>query len=193
MALPLLLALPWVGVLAFILFVARLPRELPPPGRSGAAKPLVSVIVPARNEAANIETCLRSLAASTYPAFEVIVVDDRSEDGTAQIVRSLGAGNALRLRLVEGAELPAGWLGKPWACRQGAAAAEGGLLLFTDADTRHGPDLLARAVAGLHEEEADLMTLVGKQLMESFWERLVQPQIFMLMVFRFPRFERWST
>ena len=190
MLLPLLLALPWVGVLVFILFVARLPRELPRPSRPGAPEPLVSVIVPARNEAANIETCVRSLTASSYPAFEVIVVDDRSEDGTAEIVRSLGAGNARRLCLVEGAELPQGWLGKPWACRQGAAVAEGGLLLFTDADTRHGPDLLARAVAGLREEEADLLTLVGKQLMESFWERLVQPQIFMLMLFRFPRFER---
>ena len=190
MLLPLLLALPWVGVLAFIFFVARLPRELPLPNRSAGSEPLVSVIVPARNEAANIETCVRSLTASSYPAFEVIVVDDRSEDGTSEIVRSLGAGNARRLRLVEGAELPAGWLGKPWACRQGAAGAEGGLLLFTDADTRHGPDLLARAVAGLREEEADLLTLVGKQLMESFWERLVQPQIFMLMLFRFPRFER---
>ena len=190
MLLPLLLALPWVGVLAFIFFVARLPRELPLPNRSAGSEPLVSVIVPARNEAANIETCVRSLTASSYPAFEVIVVDDRSEDGTAEIVRSLGAGNARRLCLVEGAELPQGWLGKPWACRQGAAVAEGGLLLFTDADTRHGPDLLARAVAGLREEEADLLTLVGKQLMESFWERLVQPQIFMLMLFRFPRFER---
>ena len=190
MLLPLLLALPWVGVLAFILFVARLPRELPPPSRSAGPEPFVSVIVPARNEAANIETCVRSVTGSSYPAFEVIVVDDRSEDGTAEIVRSLGLGNARRLRLVEGAELPPGWLGKPWACWHGAAVAEAGLLLFTDADTWHGQDLLARAVAGLHEEEADLMTLVGKQLMESFWERLVQPQIFMLMLFRFPRFER---
>ena len=190
MLLPLLLALPWLGVLAFILFVARLPRALPQPSRTGASEPLVSVIVPARNEVANIETCVRSLTSSSYPAFEVLVVDDRSEDGTAEIVRSLPAGKARRLRLVEGAVLPPGWLGKPWACWQGAAVAEGDLFLFTDADTRHEPALLARSVAGLHEDQADLMTLVGKQLMESFWERLVQPQIFMLMLFRFPRFER---
>ncbi len=189
MSLPLLLALPWVGVLAFVFFVARLPRALPSGGSDGP-QPLVSVIVPARNEAANIETCLRSLTASRYPSFEILVVNDRSEDDTASIVRSISAGNALRLRIVEGAELEEGWLGKPWACHQGAAVAEGELLLSTDADTHHGPDLLARAVAGLHEEGADLLTLVGKQLMESFWERLVQPQIFMLMLFRFPRFER---
>jgi chlorobactene glucosyltransferase len=177
-------------VLAFVFFVARLPRELPQPSRAGDPRPLVSVIVPARNEALNIETCVRTLTASSYPAFEVLVVDDRSEDDTASIVRSLSAGNALRLHLIEGAELPQGWLGKPWACHQGVGSAKGELLLFTDADTQHGPELLARAVAGLHEEGADLMTLVGRQLMESFWERLVQPQIFMLMLFRFPRFER---
>lgn len=149
----------------------------------------MSVIVPARNEAVNIEACMRSVTSSRYPAFEVIVVDDRSEDGTADLARSLDAGSARRLRVLDGAELPPGWLGKPWACHQGARVAAGDLLLFTDADTRHDPELLARAVAGAHEEGADLLTVVGRQLMESFWERLVQPQIFMLMLFRFPRLE----
>jgi chlorobactene glucosyltransferase len=81
-------------------------------------------------------------------------------------------------------------LGKPWACRQGFAAAEGRLLLFTDADTRHAPELLDRAVRGLEEEAADLLTAVGRQVMGTFWERLVQPQIFFMMLVRFPRFER---
>jgi chlorobactene glucosyltransferase len=192
-ALPVWWVLPWVGVLAFLLFVARLPRELPPARAATAASgptPRVSVIVPARNEAPNIEACVRSLIASTYPAFEVVVVDDRSEDGTGALARSLGGGTADRVVVVDGTELPDGWLGKPWACHQGAAHATGELLLFTDADTRHAPELLARAVAGLDEERADLLTVVGRQLMETFWERIVQPQIFMLMLFRFPRFER---
>jgi chlorobactene glucosyltransferase len=81
-------------------------------------------------------------------------------------------------------------LGKPWACWQGFTAAQGALLLFTDADTTHAPDLLRRAVSGLDEEGADLLTVVGTQLMETFWERLVQPQIFFMMSFRFPRFEQ---
>ncbi len=188
---PLLLTLPWLGVLAFLLFVARLPRELPGPGaRAAAEAPFVSVIVPARNEALNIEACVGSLTASTYPAFEVIVVDDGSDDGTARLVRSMSPGNARRLHVIDGEELPPGWLGKPWACRQGAAAAGGELLLFTDADTIHGPELLGRAVLGLREERADLLTVIGRQLMESFWERLVQPQIFLVMLFRFPRFEK---
>jgi chlorobactene glucosyltransferase len=92
--------------------------------------------------------------------------------------------------VIDGQELPEEWLGKPWACWQGARAADGDFLLFTDADTTHGPQMLSRAVAGLHEDDADLMTVLGQQLMGSFWERLVQPQVFMLMLFRFPDFER---
>jgi chlorobactene glucosyltransferase len=188
---PFLLALPWVAILAHLLVVVRMPRELPAPrSRERAQAPLVSVIVPARNELLNIEACVRSLAASTYPAFEVIVVDDGSEDGTGALARAVGAGRARRVEVLDGAPLPPGWLGKPWACRQGFAAAEGTLLLFTDADTTHRPDLLGRAVSGLEEDGADLLTVVGRQLMETFWERLVQPQIFFMMFFRFPRFEQ---
>jgi chlorobactene glucosyltransferase len=185
-----LLALPWIVVLGFLLLFVRLPRELPAALPSGEAPPLVSVIVPARNEAVNIMTCVTSLVSSTYPNFEVIVVDDRSEDGTGALARAVGPGNARRLVVVEGAELSEGWLGKPWACWQGARQAEGELLLFTDADTTHGPELLGRAVAGLGEDGADLLTVLGRQLMETFWERLVQPQIFLTMLFRFPDFER---
>ncbi|HUF75866.1 MAG TPA: glycosyltransferase family 2 protein [Longimicrobiales bacterium] len=191
MTTPLLLTLPWVALLAFLLLVMRTPRELPsPPAWDGVRAPLVSVIVPARNEADNIERCVGSLTAQAYPAFEVIVVDDGSDDGTGELARRLAPGATRRLQVVEGAPLPAGWLGKPWACWQGFGAARGELLLFTDADTIHGPELLGRAVAGLQEEQADLLTLVGTQLMGTLWERLVQPQIFFLMYFRFPRFEQ---
>ena len=187
---PFLLTLPWITIVVYLLVVVRMPRELPPASApDGARAPLVSVIVPARNEALNIETCVRSLTASTYPAFEVIVIDDASEDGTGTLARALGTGRARRLAVLDGAPLPPGWLGKPWACWQGFAAAEGALLLFTDADTTHEPELLGRAVAGLEEDDASLLTAVGRQLMETFWERLVQPQIFLMMCFRFPRFE----
>lgn len=185
----LLLALPWLAVPAFLVFVVRLPRRLPPrPERDGGR--LVSVIVPARNERVNIGECVRSLTASTYPSFEVIVVDDRSDDDTARLARAEPKGNARELVVVDGEALPDGWLGKPWACWQGARRARGDLLLFTDADTRHGPALLSRAVAGLEEDRADLLTVIGRQIMGTFWERLVQPQIFMTMIFRFPRIER---
>lgn len=184
-----LFLVPWIGVLGFLVLIVRFPRELPEAGAI-AQPPLVSVIVPARNEAANIVDCVRSLTASTYSAFEVLVANDRSEDDTGALARSLGAGAARRLQVLDGAEVPDGWLGKPWACWQAAAKAEGELLLFTDADTRHAPDLLGRAVAGLREERADLLTVVGRQIMGTFWEKLVQPQVFFVMLFRFPDFER---
>lgn len=171
-------------MVAFLLLRLRLPADIPPGGP--ARTPPVTVVVPARNEAVNIEVCLRSLCASAYPDFEVIVVDDRSSDGTGALARNTGAGNARALRVVEGTELPAGWMGKPWACAQGAAVADGEMLLFTDADTVHAPDLLARAVAAMEEDAADLLTLVGRQLMGSFWERLLQPQVFFTIAFRFP-------
>lgn len=183
MILSLLLVAPWVGILAFLLLGVRLPRELPegPP----AGWPSVSVVIPARNEAVNIEAVLASVLASRYPHFEVVVVDDRSEDGTGDLARTMGEGSPHKVTVIDGTPLPEGWLGKPWACAQGAAAADGELLLFTDADTVHGPDLLGRAVAGLEEDAADLMTVVGRQIMGSFWERLVQPHIFFAMVIRF--------
>jgi chlorobactene glucosyltransferase len=181
---PFLFTLPWVALAAFLALRIRLPRELPP-AAPGADAPTVSVVVPARNEAANVERCLRSLAASDYPSFEVIVVDDRSEDDTAALARAVDRGRAERVEVVQGEELPDGWLGKPWACAQGAAAARGDVLLFTDADTVHEPDLLGRAVAGLVEDRADLLTVAGRQIMGSFWERLMQPQIFLTMAIRF--------
>lgn len=183
MIVPLLLTLPWLGVFAFVVLRVRLPRELPP--GPGARAPFVSVVVPARNEALNIGTCVASLVASAYPDFEVVVVDDRSEDGTGELARAIGRGNARTLRVVGGTELPEGWLGKPWACAQGASAATGELILFTDADTIHGPELLGRAVAAVENDAADLVTVTGRQIMGSFWERLVQPQIFLTMIFRF--------
>ncbi len=188
MLLPLVFTLPWLAILGYLLFAVKVPRALPE--RSPSACPSVSIVVPARNEALNIETCVRSLAATEYPDFEIIVVDDRSEDGTGDLARAVPAGNAKRLEVVEGAEMPDGWMGKPWACAQGAARATGELILFTDADTTHGPDLLMRAVAGMAEDAADLMTLLGRQLMETFWERVVQPHIFLMMLFRYPDFEK---
>ena len=190
---PFLLALPWVGVLAFLFLVVRLPRELPAAEALDRGRaPFVSVVVPARDEAVNIVACVESLGASTYPDFEIIVVDDRSEDDTAGLARGVSSGGARGIRVLDGQELPEGWLGKPWACWQGARVAEGELLLFTDADTTHGRELLSRAVAGLHEEDADLLTILGRQLMETFWEKLVQPQVFLTMLFRYPDFERFA-
>lgn len=144
----------------------------------------VSIIIPARNETATIETLLASLTESTHAAFEVIVVDDRSTDDTAARVTEWAARDG-RIRLLTGSALPDGWFGKPWACHQGAEAARHDLLLFTDADTRHHPALLAHAVGALIATEADLLTLTSQQRCVSFWERVIMPQIWMLLAVRF--------
>ena len=185
---PLLLALPWIVLPVLVRLFVRFPSPLPAAGAD--VTPPVSVIVPARNEALNIVACLESITASMYPEFDVVVVDDRSDDETALLARSVAKGRARRLLILDGEELPEGWLGKPWACTQGARHAEGQLLLFVDADTTHTPELIGKAVAGLLEDGADLLTLSGRQLMESFWERLVQPHIFLMMLIRFPNFEQ---
>src|SRR5256884_157399 len=172
-----------------VLFMARLygvPLGLGGTVQAGVAGVLASVIVPARNEAMNIERCVRSILATEYRPVEVIVVDDRSSDATAEIVeRIMRSGEAAsRLRLVRGEELPQGWFGKSWAIAQGYRVARGDLLLFTDADTWHHPELLPRTVSVLTAERADLVSVVARQEMVTFWERLVQPHVLVALASR---------
>jgi chlorobactene glucosyltransferase len=155
--------------------------------------PLVSVIIPARNEAHNIERCVRSLLTATYPALEVIVVDDRSSDGTGDVARRLierDPALTQRLRVVAGADLPSGWFGKVWAVVQGYRAARGELLLFADADTKHEPELIARAVTAHASERAHLLTVLPRQESLSFWERMIQPQVFFVLQARVGNLQR---
>jgi chlorobactene glucosyltransferase len=129
--------------------------------------PSVAVIVPARNEAKNLERLLPSLNALAYPGhLQVSVVDDGSIDDTAKVARRHQAA-CLQLN-----KLPAGWLGKPHACHQGALLADSDLLLFTDADTCHSPDSLARAVSLLLLEELDALSLFPSQRFVSWWDAL---------------------
>lgn len=143
-----------------------------------------SVIIPARNESATIETLLASLRETTYDSVEILVVDDRSTDDTAARVETMAALDP-RIRLLRGADLPDGWFGKPWACLQGARAATGDVLLFTDADTKHQPALLGHAIGALHEQGADLLTLTSMQRCVTFWERVIMPQIWILLGIRY--------
>ena len=181
---------PWIALIAYLAIRVRPPRPLAAAGAVTSDVPVVSVVVPARNEERSLRDCVESICASDYPAFEVIVVDDRSDDGTAEVARNIAPNRARRVFVVEGAKLPDGWFGKPWACAQGAQEAQGDLLLFTDADTVHGPSLMGMAVAGLEEDHADALTVMGRQLMETLWERLVQPQVMLAMFLRFSNMRR---
>lgn len=138
--------------------------------------PRVSVLVPARNEAHNIEACIRSLLEQDYPDFEVIVLDDSSEDDTRRILARL-ARDTGRLRVLDGSPPPPGWLGKHWACHQLAQAAGGELLLFTDADTRHESNALRDAVSALLAEGADLVTAFPREVAATIGEKLIVPVI----------------
>lgn len=181
-----LAAMPWIvfALLVPILMRRRVRLNCYVAPTSDTA-PLVSIIVPARNEAENITTCLSTLLNTTYPHWELIVVDDNSVDGTADIVRVIAARSGGMVRLIEGEPLPQGWLGKSWACWQGYKAARGEVLLFTDADTRHHQQLLGHAVGALQQENADLATVLPRQLMEGFWERVVLPHVFVAIMLRF--------
>jgi chlorobactene glucosyltransferase len=149
-----------------------------------AGAPPVSVIVPARNESRNIAACLRSILSSSYPALHVVMVNDHSSDDTGSIARALAREDA-RLVVIDNHDLPPGWFGKQWACQTGAAAATGAILIFVDADTQASSDLIARSVNGMLRTGADFYSVLGRQEMVTFWERLIQMQIFTVLMTRF--------
>lgn len=142
---------------------------LPPPDR-----PLLSVCIPARNEAHQIRACLEAALAQTGCPLEVILIDDNSTDDTAAIARSI---SDPRLHVRTGAALPPGWAGKNWAVSQAAAAATGDLLLFLDADVVLAPEAAARAVAVLRARQHAMLSLFGTWRLITFWEQVAIPVI----------------
>jgi chlorobactene glucosyltransferase len=146
--------------------------------------PRVSVVIPARNEARNIERCVRSILTNDYPNFEILVVDDQSTDGTGDIARRIAKDDD-RVRVVETGAPPAEWFGKQWACQTGANESNGDLILFADADTVHRYDLITRSVNAMTRRNADLFSLMGSQELGTFWERMVQPQVFSILFTRY--------
>jgi chlorobactene glucosyltransferase len=139
--------------------------------------PLLSIIVPARNEARNIRRCVDALLSQTYPNCELIVVDDRSTDATPRLLAEIAARDP-RLRIVQGSDLPEGWAGKPHALYQGANIARGEWLCFVDADTFAAPDCLAAVHAAAEAHQSDLFTIMTRQIVGSFWEKVILPLIF---------------
>ncbi len=142
-------------------------------GLTGEA-PLVSVIIPVRNEARNVGPCLDALLAQDYANLEIIVANDRSEDATARIVREY-AEKFPRVRLVEVKDLPEGWTGKTHALHVGSRHAHGDWLLFVDADTRHVPTNVSSAIAFSLQRKADMLSLLCGLIAEGFWEKALQP------------------
>ncbi len=154
------------------LFTLRILGTYPAAKRS----PKVSVLVPARNEDLNIGPCVRSLLNEDYSNFEVLALDDNSRDRTGEILAEL-ARDDTRLKVLQGMPLPAGWIGKHWACHQLAEVATGEYLLFTDADTKHSSTGIRDAVAAMEAEQADLLSALPREDVGSWAEQLIVPMI----------------
>ncbi|MEK0449769.1 MAG: hypothetical protein RL088_2037 [Verrucomicrobiota bacterium] len=149
-----------------------------PPAKVPDEAPMISVLVPARNEALNIEACVASLLSQEYPNYELIVLDDHSTDGTGEKVSALFAAHpSKKTRLMRGTELPEGWTGKGWACHQLAGAASGQFLFFTDADTTHSPGLLAAAVGYARKHRISLLSAWPRFITVTIGEKLVVPTL----------------
>jgi glycosyltransferase involved in cell wall biosynthesis len=150
-------------------------------------EPFVSVVIPARDEARVIEQTVRAFLAQTYPNLEVIVVNDRSTDGTGEILRGLFDD---RLTIIDGDEPPPGWLGKPWALDQGSRIARGELLLFVDADVVYAPAAIRAAVAHREIRQTALLSLLPHFEMRGLGENAAMP---MLAMFCFTFMPTWMS
>ncbi|MGB6330474.1 MAG: glycosyltransferase family 2 protein [Candidatus Sulfotelmatobacter sp.] len=140
-----------------------------------SVRPVVSVIVPARNEEASLGACLQSLVVQGGVALEIIVVDDHSTDRTREIALSF---SNRQVRVIEAGPLSAGWTGKNNAVTAGSRAATGEWLLFTDADTIHLPASLARSLEEAQRQGASLLSYSPEQIVKSFWEKAIMPVVF---------------
>ncbi|MBI2837803.1 MAG: glycosyltransferase [Acidobacteria bacterium] len=175
----------WVGIRHLLTQRGALLNAATAPATAeSAVLPMVSILVPARNEERSLRECLSSLLALDYPRYEVIFVNDHSADRTGEIARDLGSGR--RLRYMDAPELPAGWAGKNWALHNAALVAKGDLLLMTDADICHHPLSLRRAVEALQARRVDIVSLLPQVICRSFWERVMMPIFGMLVTTRAP-------
>jgi chlorobactene glucosyltransferase len=136
--------------------------------------PMVSVLIPARNEERSIASCVRSILAQDYPSFEVLVLDDQSSDGTRAILEKMAISQPA-LKILPGEPPSGNQVGKNWACSQLARQAKGDLLFFTDADTLYRSDTLKTVVTTLMGEQADLLTGFPRQEVHTWGERLLVP------------------
>jgi len=144
--------------------------------------PLISVMVPARDEEENIETCLKSLQAQDYPNFEILVLDDHSSDRTAEIVERLAAEDK-RVRLFTSESLPEGWAGKPFACYQLAKQAGGSWFLFVDADTIHAPHMLRGVLSvAIESNKPGMLSGFPRQLANSLPQKIAIPVLYFVIM-----------
>ena len=147
--------------------------------------PLVSVLIPMRNEEENAETCLNALGNQVYKNYEILVLNDNSTDKTMEILTRIAESDK-RVRVFNGKPLPEGWFGKPFALHQLTQQAKGDILIFTDADTVHGPTSVSWAVTNLERLKADMVSGYIGQIFKTFGEIVTVPLMYFLTGFVIP-------
>jgi len=146
--------------------------------------PKVSIILPARNEEEFLGKCLDTLIDQDYPNYEIIVIDDSSEDFTGNIISEY-AKKSPKIIPVSARPKPDGWMGKNWACMEGYKKATGELLLFTDADTTHAKNVISLAVSHLLSFNLDALTAIPRMVSIDFWTKITLPMISTFLHTRF--------
>lgn len=142
--------------------------------------PRVSVLIPARNEEANIGACIEGFLAQKYDDFEIRVLDDQSTDRTEAIIKKLAERHP-KVQAMRGASLPSGWMGKNWACHQLSQHADGEILIFTDADNRPAPNAIVNTVAYMQQFKLGLLSAFPEKITQSLAEKLVVPVVDMFV------------
>ncbi|MDX1441377.1 MAG: glycosyltransferase [Nitrosopumilaceae archaeon] len=148
------------------------------------SNPLVSIILPARNEEEYIAKCLDTLIDQDYPNYEIIAIDDSSQDKTGNIIATYSKQNSKVIH-VSAQPKPEGWMGKNWACIEGYKKATGELLLFTDADTKHANNVISLAVNHLLAFNLDALTAIPKMISIDWWTKITLPMISTFLHTRF--------
>jgi chlorobactene glucosyltransferase len=174
----------WVYLLKSMLDSFRLTPYLDKFENTSKTNPKVSIILPARNEEEFIGKCLDSLVKQDYENYEIIVIDDSSEDKTGEIISEYAKKHP-KIIPVSARPKPEGWMGKNWACMEGYSKATGELLLFTDADTKHAENVITLAVTHLNSFELDALSAIPKMLTFDFWTNITLPMISTFLHTRF--------
>ena len=174
----------WIFLLKSMIDSFRLTPYLDKFENTSKTFPKVSVILPARNEEEFIGKCLDSLIKQDYKNYEIIVIDDSSEDSTGKIISEYAEKN-INVISVSARPKPDGWMGKNWACMEGYKKASGELLLFTDADTNHAENVMSLAVAHLNSFNLDALSAIPKMRTLDFWTNITLPMISTFLHTRF--------
>lgn len=173
----------WIFLIKSMVDSVRFTPKLEDFGKKEHNNPKVSIILPARNEEEFIGRCLDSLIEQDYSNYEIIVIDDSSDDSTSKIISEYAKNS--KIIPVSAQIKPDGWMGKNWACMEGYKKATGEILLFTDADTKHSQNVISLAVSHLLSFDLDALSAIPKMRAIDFWTKITLPMISVFLHTRF--------